>query len=146
MKDHFHYFYQNVYPTSIDRLFKRSEILKKGPCCLIFLSSRFVCPCPEGHSFFPLTLFWHALLLGKYPGIIHFFAYLRLFLPGPKTLFLDRYYFHPHVCVCLCVYGWVFISIMSKSSWPMFMKLGRMMYNDKRQVLFEDKHNRPLKT
>ena len=24
-------------------------------------------------------------------------------LPGPKTLFLDRYYFHPRGCVCLCV-------------------------------------------
>ena len=29
------------------------------------------------------------------------------FLPGPKTLFLDRYYFHPRVCVCLCVCLWV---------------------------------------
>ena len=26
-----------------------------------------------------------------------------VFLPGPKTLFLDRYYFHPRVCVCVCV-------------------------------------------
>ena len=24
-------------------------------------------------------------------------------LPGPKTLFLDRYYFHPRVSVCLCL-------------------------------------------
>ena len=26
-----------------------------------------------------------------------------VFLPGPKTLFLDRYYFHPRGCVCVCV-------------------------------------------
>ena len=26
-----------------------------------------------------------------------------ILLPGPKTLFLDRYYFHRRVCVCLCV-------------------------------------------
>ena len=25
------------------------------------------------------------------------------FLPGPKSLILDRYYFHPRVCVCVCV-------------------------------------------
>ena len=24
-------------------------------------------------------------------------------LPGPKSLILDRYYFHPRVCVCVCV-------------------------------------------
>ena len=28
---------------------------------------------------------------------------LRICLPGPKTLFLDRYYFRPRVCVCVCV-------------------------------------------
>ena len=28
----------------------------------------------------------------------------HLWLPGPKTLFLDRYYFHPRVCVCVCVF------------------------------------------
>ena len=72
------------------------------------------------------------------------------FLPGPKTLFLDRYYFHPRVCVCLsvclCVCVSVFISIISKSSWPILMKLGRMIYNDKRQVPFEDELNRFIRT
>ena len=28
---------------------------------------------------------------------------LQLLLPGPKTLFLERYYFHPRVCVCMSV-------------------------------------------
>ena len=58
-----------------------------------------------------------------------FFKHLRCLLPGPKTLFLDRYYFHPRVCVCVCVCVCVsiFISIISKSSWPILMKLGRMM-------------------
>ena len=32
---------------------------------------------------------------------------LRNLLPGPKTLFLDRYYFHWHVCACLCAFLWV---------------------------------------
>ena len=31
----------------------------------------------------------------------------RNLLPGPKTLFLDRYYFHRHVCVCLFAFLWV---------------------------------------
>ena len=26
-----------------------------------------------------------------------------IYLPGPKSLILDRYYFHPRVCVCVCV-------------------------------------------
>ena len=71
-------------------------------------------------------------------------------LPGPKTLFLDRYYFHRRVCVCLCVCLSVFVctftSIISKSSWSILMKLGRMIYNDKRQVPFEDELNWPIKT
>ena len=29
--------------------------------------------------------------------------YQEHFLPGPKTLFLDRYYFHRRHCVCVCV-------------------------------------------
>ena len=59
----------------------------------------------------------------------------------PKTLFLDRYYFHPRHCVCVC--RWVCISIISISSWPILMKLGRMMYNYKRrQVPFKNGMNR----
>ena len=27
----------------------------------------------------------------------------RILLPGPKTLFLDKYYFHRRVCVCVSV-------------------------------------------
>ena len=47
------------------------------------------------------------------------------------------------VSVCLCVCLWVFISIISKSYWPILMKLGRMMYNDKRQLIpFENEMNR----
>ena len=69
---------------------------------------------------------------------------IDFFLPGPKTLFLDRYYFHPRVCVCLCVCVcvWRFTSIISKSSWPISMKFGRMVYNHKRQVPFEGEMNR----
>ena len=69
-------------------------------------------------------------------------------LPGPKTLFLDRYYFHSRVCVCpcVCVCDWVFISINSKSSWPILMKLSRMIDNDKRQVPLEDEPNRVIRT
>ena len=69
-------------------------------------------------------------------------------LPGPKTLFLDRYYFHPRVCVCVsvCVCVWVFISIISKSSWPILMTLGRMIDYDKRQIPFEDELNQFIRT
>ena len=31
------------------------------------------------------------------------FSFKVIFLPGPKTLFLDRYYFHRRHCVCVCV-------------------------------------------
>ena len=64
-----------------------------------------------------------------------------LFLPGPKTLFLDRYYFHRRVCVCVSVCVWVCWSIISKSSWPILMKLGRMMYNENISVPFKDEIN-----
>ena len=47
-------------------------------------------------------------LLVFFPGLDYFFyPFLPVFnlwyLPGPKTLFLDRYYFHPRVCVCMSV-------------------------------------------
>ena len=51
-----------------------------------------------------------------------------------------------YVSVCLCVCVWRFISIISKNSWPILMKLGRMIYNDKRQVPFEDELNRFIRT
>ena len=35
------------------------------------------------------------------------------FLPGPKTLFRDRYYFHWCVCVCVCVRVGVCMSSLS---------------------------------
>ena len=40
--------------------------------------------------------------------------------------------------VYLCVYVWVFTSILSISSWPILIKLGKMIFNDKRHVPFED--------
>ena len=66
------------------------------------------------------------------------------FLPRPKTLFLERYYFHRRVsvCVCVCVCLCVYHSMNSKSSCPILMKFGRMMYYDKIQVPFEDEINR----
>ena len=67
-------------------------------------------------------------------------APMQPFLPGQKTLFLDSYYFHWRVCVCVC--RSVFIQFISKSSWPIMMKLGRMIYNDKRSIPFKDKINR----
>ena len=82
----------------------------------------------------PVWMVWFLL-----PVCVSVSIYL---LPGPKTLFLDRYYFHPRVCVCLSVCGWVCSPIISKSSWPILMKLGRMMHNHKRQVPFEDGMNR----
>ena len=50
------------------------------------------------------------------------------------------------VCVCLSVCVSICISIISKSSWPILMKLGRMMYNDKRQFPFKDEINRSGRT
>ena len=71
----------------------------------------------------------------------HSRAFQNHLLPGPKTLFLDRYYFHRRVCVCLCVCVWVCWSIISKSSWPILMKLGRMMYKENISVPFKDEIN-----
>ena len=66
--------------------------------------------------------------------------FVFVLLPRPKTLFLERYYFHRRVsvCVCVCVYP----SINSKSSGPIFLKFGRIVYNDKSSVPFEDEINR----
>ena len=63
------------------------------------------------------------------------------FLPRPKTLFLERYYFHRRVSVCVCVCLCGCISIISKSSWPILMKLGRMMYNENISAPFKDEIN-----
>ena len=49
-------------------------------------------------------------------------------------------------CMCLCVCLWTVTSIISNSSWPILMKLGRMIYNDQRQVPFEDEHYRFIRT
>ena len=48
--------------------------------------------------------------------------------------------------VCLSVCQWVFIWIILKSSWPIVMKLSRMMYNNKGQIPFEDEMNRSGRT
>ena len=42
----------------------------------------------------------------KVEGLDHLFfmkVKSKCLLPGPKSLILDRYYFHPRVCVCLSV-------------------------------------------
>ena len=49
-------------------------------------------------------------------------------------------------CMCLSVCVWVFTSIISKSYWPILIKLGRMTYNDRIQVPFEDGMNRSGRT
>ena len=51
-----------------------------------------------------------------------------------------------YLCVCVSVCLWVCISIISKRSWLILMKLGRMMYNDNISVLFEDELNRFVRT
>ena len=52
-------------------------------------------------------------------------------------------------CMCLFVYVWQWLcvcrlvcwSIISKSSWPILMKLGRMMYNENISVPLKDEIN-----
>ena len=46
-----------------------------------------------------------------------------------------------YVWQCLCVCRLVCWSIISKSSWPILMKLGRMMYNENISVPFKDEIN-----
>ena len=50
-----------------------------------------------------------------------------------------------YVSVCVCVSVRLYI-IISKSFRPILMKLGRMIYNDKRHVPFEDELNRFIRT
>ena len=57
-----------------------------------------------------------------------------------------RVYVSVRVCVCVSVCLWVFISTISKSSWPIATTLGKMIYNNNRQVAFEDELNRPIRT
>ena len=75
-------------------------------------------------------------------------AYTEIIFTWPKTLFLDRYYFHRRGCVCVSVSACVsvFIRFISKSSRSILMKLDRMMYNDNVQVPFEDELNRLIRT
>ena len=63
----------------------------------------------------------------------------------PKIFDFGQVLFWP-ACMCLCVCLSVcvsvclsvFTSIISKSSWPILMKFGMMMYYDEIQLLFED--------
>ena len=54
--------------------------------------------CPTEHTKFQFFLYFPKFIYNGYD--IDFVLFL---LPGQKTLFLDRYYFHRRVCVCLCV-------------------------------------------
>ena len=56
----------------------------------------------------------------------------------------ERYFYHPCVCVCSCVYVCVCASLnrlFQKVLARFFIKPGRMMYNDRGQVAFEEKIN-----
>ena len=71
--------------------------------------------CNEGEIKFLIDFLQLTQLMNKFCGLIFrystitaFIDYLKkdldfFFLPGPKSLILDRYYFHPRVCVCVCV-------------------------------------------
>ena len=59
----------------------------------------------------------------------------------PKNSFFGQVLFSS-ACMCL----WVFISIISKSSWPILMKLSRMVNYDIRQDPFEDGMNQSGRT
>ena len=53
----------------------------------------------------PLSCHWHCTMhAGLSRGRPEFDSSRhQLLLPGPKSLILDRYYFHPRVYVCVCV-------------------------------------------
>ena len=68
-----------------------------------------------------------------------------LIFTSPKNFVFEEVLFSSacmcvSVCVCVCVC--VCHSIISKSSQSIFMKLGRMVYDDKISVPFEDEINR----
>ena len=63
-----------------------------------------------------------------------------LFITSPKKLCFWR------GIIFIGVYLSVYPSINSKSSWPISMKFGMMMYYDKIQVPFEDEINRVDRT
>ena len=88
---------------------------------------------------------WSEKWLLKFKGRFHPFR-SKNSLPRPKTLFLERYYFHRRVSVCVSVCLCVYHSINSKSSQPIFMKFGRTVYNDKISVPFEDEIDRVDRT
>ena len=58
----------------------------------------------------------------------------------PKNFVFGQVLFSS-ACMCLSVCVSVFISIISKSSWPILMKLGRMIYNENISVPFKDEIN-----
>ena len=66
---------------------------------------------------------------------------IKFFATWPKNFVFGQVLFSL-ACMCLCVCVSVCVSvygsIISKSFWPISMKLGRIMYNDYISVLFED--------
>ena len=62
-------------------------------------------------------------------------------ITSPKNFVFEEVLFSS-ACMCLCVCLSVCHSIISKSSQSIFMKLGRMVYDDKISVPFEDEINR----
>ena len=66
-------------------------------------------------------------------------------ITSPKNFVFGEVLFSS-ACICVSVYLCVWLAINSKSSWPILMKFGRMMYYDKRQVPFEDEINRVDRT
>ena len=74
---------------------------------------------------------------------------LECVITSPKNFVFEEVLFSS-ACMCLCVCVCVSVclcvchSIISKSSQSIFMKLGRMVYDDKISVPFEDEINRSV--
>ena len=69
-----------------------------------------------------------------------------IIITWPKNFFGRVLFSSACMClyVCLCVFGWVFTSRFSKSSWPILMKLGWMIYSTNISFPFENETNRSI--
>ena len=105
--------------------------------CLIFFCLGW------GHCYYFSFFFWVGLF-SFFFRLLEEWVFKSIYLHNDNYFspFLGRYWLpgvYVSVCLCVCVsVCQFFISIISKSSWPILIKLGRMMYNDKLQVPIED--------
>ena len=111
------------------------------------MAARLVC-LPGGWDGFWLQILvcWGIMIVKRFRHVDNIIKAKHYYLAQNLWFWTGIIFIRVYVSVCVSVCLWVCSQIISKSSWPILMKLGRIVYNDKRQVPFEDELNRPIRT